>query len=204
MATTKRFWPIDKLFRSAKNPALVAGFFLVMLLLSGCQTIKTPEQVTAAFWHAMARGDVEAARKLATQETRDLVSKQQNLENAKVQTGKIVINGVSATVETVLTLNKPENNKPLSFNTVLSKENDLWKVDYQHTLDNVLNQPLGELFKSLRAIGDTINKQLERQIPLIQKQIETFSDELIKELEEFNRQLEKNTPPEKQPHRGTI
>lgn len=198
MATTKPSLQILKPSRLAKNPAIAAGFFILVSLLTGCQAVKTPEQVTVLFWQAMTKGDIETARKLVTQETRDLVSKQENLENAEVQTKKIVINGLNADVETVLTLKKPEINKPLSFNTVLAKENDLWKIDYQKTLNNLLNQPFGELLKSLQAIGDTINKQLERQIPLIEQQIKSFSEELNKELEEFNRQLEKNAPPEKQ------
>ncbi|MGR8981851.1 MAG: hypothetical protein ACU84H_17415 [Gammaproteobacteria bacterium] len=190
---------------STKNPALLAGFFILAILLSGCQAVKTPEQVTAAFWQAMARGDVESARKQATQESRHLISRQQNLENAEVQIGTIVIDGLNATVETILTLKKPENNKPLTFNTALVKEKDQWKVDYQQTLNNLLNRPFAEIFKSLRTIGDTINKQLEQQIPLIEKEIKSFSEELIKELEEFNRQLEKNAPPQKQaPLPGTI
>lgn len=205
MATTKRSLQNYVLKQSTKNPALLAGFFILAFMLSGCQAVKTPDQVTAAFWQAMARGDVETARREATQETQHLVSKQQNLENADIQTGKILIEGFNATVETVITLKKVENNKPLLFKTVLLKENDRWKVDYQQTLNNLLNRPFGEIFKSLRAIGDTINKQLEQQIPLIEKEIKSFSEELIKQLEEFNREIEKNSPPEKQqPPRSTI
>jgi len=103
-------------------------------------------------------------------------------------------------------LEKPESNKHLSFNTVLLKEHDLWKVDYQRTLNNLLNLPFGELFKSLQAIGNAINKELEQQIPLFEKQIKSFSEELIRQLDEFRRNLEKSIPPpEKQKsYPGTI
>jgi hypothetical protein len=57
----------------------------------------------------------------------------------------------------------------------------------------------------LRAIGETINKELEQQVPLFEKQIKSFSEELIRQLDEFRRQLEKSVPPEKQkPHSDTI
>ncbi|MCF7966337.1 MAG: DUF4878 domain-containing protein [Methylobacter tundripaludum] len=192
-------------YHTKKKPVGLTGLLTLLLLLSGCQAALTPEQVATAFWVAMAEGNLDSAREYATQETRHLVTKQQNLEEATVKTGAILIDGSNATVATVMTLKKPENNKELSFDTVLSKENDLWKVDYQRTLNNLSNLPFGDIFKSLRAIGETINKELEQQIPLFEKQIKSFSDELIRQLDEFRRQLEKAAPPEKQqPRSSTI
>ncbi len=95
---------------------------LSLLLLSGCQVALTPEQVTTEFWEAMAQGNLESARKYATQETQHLVTKQQNLEDATVKTGAILIDGSNATVATVMTLKNPENTKDLSFDTVLLKK----------------------------------------------------------------------------------
>jgi len=196
-------------YRTKKSLAgligLLAGLLTLLFMLSGCQAVLTPEQVTTVFWEAMAEGNLDSARKYATQETQHLVTKQQNLEDATVKTGAILIDGSNATVATVMTLKKTEDNKDLSFDTVLLKENDLWKVDYQRTLNNLSNLPFGDIFKSLRAIGETINKELEQQIPLFEKQIKSFSEELIRQLDEFRRQLEKAAPPEKQkPHSSTI
>lgn len=205
MATTKVLSISLPCCLTKKSLFGLSGLLILLLLLGGCQAVLSPEQVTTAFWEAMAEGNLEAARKYATQETQHLVIKQQNLEDATVKTGAILIDGPNATVATVMTLKKPESNKNLSFDTVLLKENDLWKVDYQRTLNNLSNLPFGEIFKSLRAIGETINKELEQQIPLFEKQIKSFSDELIRQLDEFRRQLEKAAPPEKQqPHSSTI
>ena len=153
----------------------------------------------------MVEGKLDSARKYATQETQQLVTKQQNMEDATLKTGVVLIDGSNATVSTIITLKKPESNKVLSFDTVLLKENDQWKVDYHRTLNNLSNLPFGDIFKSLRGIGETINKELEQQIPLFEKQIKSFSEELIRQLDEFRRQLEKSVPPEKQkPHPGSI
>ena len=168
----------------------------LLFLLSGCQAVLTPDQVTTEFWVAMAEGNLDSARKYATRETKHLVTKQQNLEDATVKTGVILIDASNATVATVITLKKPEINKDLSFDTVLLKENDLWKVDYQRTLNNLSNLPFGDIFKSLRALGETINKELGQQIPLFEQQIKSFSEEFIRQLDEFRRQLEKAAPPE--------
>lgn len=192
-------------FHAILSPAITAGLFCLLMMLSGCQTVSTPEQVAEAFWEAMAEGNVESAQNYATQDTQHLVSKQRNLEDSTVTTGSVVIDGGKATVKTVLALQKTENDKKLTFDTVLLKENKAWKVDYQQTLNNLSILPFGDLFKSLKAIGDTINKELENQIPLIEQQIRTFSEELIKQLDEFRRQLESPPPDKKQqPFPGTI
>lgn len=206
MATIKVLLQIFPCHHATKSLAELAGLFSLLFMLSGCQAVLTPEQVTLEFWEAMAQGDLESARKHATQETQHLVTKQQNLEGASLKTGEVVIDGPNATVSTIMTLKKPENNEYLSFNTVLLKENDLWKVDYQQTLNNLSILPFGELFNSLRAIGDAINKELEQQVPLFEKQIKSFSEELIRQLDEFRRNLEKSIPPpEKQKsYPGTI
>ncbi|WP_374087406.1 hypothetical protein [Methylomicrobium lacus] len=194
--------PIFPRFPSIKNA--VRGF-VFLFMLSGCQTVSTPEQVTEAFWEAMADGDLETARSYALRDSQHLVGRQQNLEDATLETGKVLVEGGNARVATVLTLQKSENNRVLTFDTALSKENDRWKVDYQQTLNNLLNQPFGEIFKSLSKIGEAINKELEQQIPLFERQLKSFSEELLRQMEEFRRQLEKSIPPEKQPpHSGTI
>jgi hypothetical protein len=187
-----------------KSPVKLLGLLSLLFLLSGCQAALSPAQVTTAFWEAMANGNLDSARKFATQETQRLVTKQQNLEDATVKAGAVLIGGSNATVATILTLKKPEN-KVLSFDTVLLKENNQWKVDYQRTLNNLFSLPFGDIFKSLLGIGETINKELEQQIPLFEKQIKSFSEDLIRQLDEFRRQLEKAVPPEKQsPHSGSI
>ena len=205
MATTKVLLKNSPCYHTNKSLTRLSGLLSLLFLLSGCQASLTPEQVTTEFWEAMAEGNLDSAKKYATQETQHLVTKQQNLEDATVKTGAILIDGSNATVTTVMTLKKPESNKDLSFDTVLLKENDLWKVDYQRTLNNLSNLPFGDIFKSLQAIGETINKELGQQIPLFEQQIRSFSEELIRQLDEFRRQLEKAAPPQKQkPNSSTI
>ncbi|MGZ5050590.1 MAG: hypothetical protein ACXWF8_01055 [Methylobacter sp.] len=178
---------------------------LGLMLLSACRAVSTPEQTTAAFWEAMADGDAETARDYATQETRQLVVKQQNLEDASVKTGSAALDGSNAKVPTTMTLSKNENSKTLSFDTVLLKENGRWQIDYQRTLNNVFNLPFGDIFKSLLGLGETFNKELERQMPLFEQQIKTFSEEFVRQLDEFRRQMEKSIPPEQQKRRpGSI
>ena len=188
-----------------EKPGWIDGTFKSIILAERLSGRINPRTGYYGILGGDGRGNLDSARKYATQETQHLVTKQQNLDDATLKTGAVLIDGSNATVATIMTLKKPESNKILSFDTVLLKENDLWKVDYQRTLNNLLNLPFGELFKSLQAIGDAINKELEQQIPLFEKQIKSFSEELIRQLDEFRRNLEKSIPPEKQkPHSETI
>jgi len=192
-------------YQTKKRLAGLAGLLSLLFLLSACQTVLTPEQVTSAFWGAMTEGNLDSAGKYATQQSQHLVTKQQNLAEATIKTGAVLIDGANAKVATIITLTKLQNNKVLSFDTVLLKEHDQWKVDYQQTLNNLLNQPFGDIFKSLQGVGEAVNKGLEQQIPLLEEQIKSFSEELTRQLDEFRRQLEKPAPPEKQqPHSGSI
>ncbi len=176
----------------------LTGIFSLLFMLSGCQTVLSPEQATTTFWKAMANGDLESAKKYTTRETQHLVIKQENVVGASIETGVIVINDLTAKVATVITLKNPKSNKLLSFDTVLLKENDVWKVDCRQTLNNLSILPFGEVINSLEAIGDVINKKLEQQMPFFENQIRSFSDQLIRQLDEFRRQLEKTNPAEKQ------
>jgi hypothetical protein len=203
--SAKVFLQMFPCLHAMKSLVALAGLISLVLLLSACQTALSPGQVTLAFWEAMAQGNIESARKHATKDTQYLVIKQQNMEGASINTGEVVIDGPNASVLTIMTLKKTVGKEPFSFNTVLLKENDLWKVDYQQTLNNISVMPFGELFKSLRAIGDAINKELEQQIPLLDKQIKSFGEELIRQMEEFRRDLENSIPPDKQtPQPGSI
>ncbi len=205
MATNKVLLKGFPCYQTKKSLVGLTGLLSLLLLLSGCQTVSTPEQVTTEFWEAMADSDLNSARKYATRETQYLVNTQQSLEDATVKTEEAFINGSNATVATLMTLKKSEINDVLSFDTVLLKENNQWKVDYQQTLNNLSLLPFGDIFRSLRALGETFNKELKQQIPLFEKQFKSFSEELIRQLDEFRRQLEQSVPPEKQkPHSGTI
>jgi hypothetical protein len=178
------------------NPARIAALLGLLFMLSGCQSGPPPEKVTRSFWDAMAQGDIETARQCTTQVSQYLVTQHEDLKDASLQTGTVDIDGDYAKVATTLRLKKPGPNNVVKFNTVLAEEDDQWKVDYLQTMNNFLHLPFGEVFKSLQGIGEAINKDLQQQLPLIEKQLKSFSDGLLRQMEEFRRQLEKSIPPE--------
>lgn len=185
---------------SVKSPVKLAGLFCI-LLLSGCETGKSPEEVTTLFWQALAQGQLENARKHVTEHSQHLVNLQDIEKHSTIQTGVAVIEDSDATVETTITRNK----KLVTFNTVLLKEQDTWKVDYLQTQMNISMIPFGDVVKSLQNLGDTFAKQLEKQLPIIQKEMESLGNELKNQIDELGRSLEKPGNPNKsKAYPGTI
>jgi DNA anti-recombination protein RmuC len=195
-----------------KSPARLAGLFCLLIFANSCQTATTPEEITIVFWEELTRGNVETAKKYATQDTQHLVTQQQAKENSTLEIGQITINGLNANVQTIITLPATDHRPLLAFDTVLLKKEDQWQVDYRQTLNNISNEPLNEpfsgIFKSLQDIGETFNKQLEQQMPLIEKEIDSFGEILKQQLEEFGRALKNFRPPappeKQQPYGDTI
>jgi hypothetical protein len=183
-------------FDLVKSPAKTGLFIVWMFLLSACETPKTPEQVTAAFWQAMTEKDEETAIQFVTTDSQALVSTDTHElpENASVETGRIVIENQHASVETFI-VPQDANHLPQSFYTELQKEGETWKVDFRKTVSAIPGYALGHLFKGLKDIGENLNKQLEEQMPLFEKEIESYGRELEKQMQEFEKKLEKLFPP---------
>jgi hypothetical protein len=194
----------NKPLPSKTSPTIIVGLFCIALLL-GCQPPK-PEEVTMSFWQAIAQGQLEIAKKFATQNSQQqlnpqAINPQQIDKNSTITTGAVVGNDLNAVVETTFM----RTNKPVTFNTVLLKEKDGWKVDYQQTRVNISMVPFDGIVKSLQGIGDAFTQQLEQSVPIIEKEMESFGNELKKQLDEFGRSLKKPQDPNNpKAHPGTI
>jgi hypothetical protein len=183
------------------SPAIKAGLFCIITLLTACPSVQSPEQVTVSFWQALAKGQQDRAEKQATQSSQHLVNSQDIDQLSSIKTGAVILEGNIARVETTILRNK----RSVTFDTALVKENESWKVDYLQTQMNITMLPLGDVFKSLQNLGNTFAKQVEKQIPAIQKEMENLGKDLKDQVDEFNRSLEKSAPPNKpKPPAGTI
>ncbi|MEQ1560419.1 MAG: hypothetical protein ABL933_15970 [Methyloglobulus sp.] len=186
-----------------RSPAIVAGLFCVALFLSGCQTGKSPEAVTASFWQALAQGDLGKTVKQATENSRHLINLQAIDKYSTVNVGESTIEDEVATVETTISRNK----RLVNFSTVLLKEQDAWKVDYLQTQMNISMIPFGEVVKSLQNLGVEFADQLQQQLPYIQREMESLGNELKNQIDQFGRSFgQPGNPgkPKPQPNPGTI
>lgn len=180
------------------SPARCAGLFCVILLY-GCQAA-TPEEVTLKFWQALAQGQIANAKNQTTKDSQAVVNIKDIDKHSPIKTGEIFADEINASVST--TINR--NNKPVTFNTVLRKEQEGWKVDFQQTHTNIAMVPFDGIVRSLQDLGDKFANQLEQQIPLIEKEMESLGNEMKDQIDQFGRSLKKPTPPAKPKNPGTI
>ncbi len=187
-----------------KNPIVLAiGFFCFTLLSSACESAKTPAQVTATFWRAISEKNLSLAKHYCNTSSQTLLDTPTVLfDQTTFAYGKIVIEGKHATVETRVS---PLINKRSSFTTVLIQEENHWKVDYQHSVENLSGNSVNAFFQELHALGNNINQQLEQQLPILEKEINAIEKTLKQHIEEFTNEL-KNALPEEQnnPYQNTI
>jgi hypothetical protein len=117
-----------------KSPILIVGLFCLWLLV-GCSKPTNPDDVTIAFWTALAENNLERAKYYSTEESVQFFDKK--LRNASLQIGKIKYDCDGATVETQITRQTADASS--SFKTFLIRDlqEDRWKVDYPRTLENI-------------------------------------------------------------------
>ncbi|WP_394752878.1 hypothetical protein [Crenothrix sp.] len=167
----------------------------ISVLLAACQTVAetTPDTVTSAFWQAFIAGNLKTAQNYVTKDSQTSLATDEASKFSLVQIGAMTLDGDSATVVTMLS----QNNKKVSFNTALLKEDDVWKVDYQQTRMNISMIPFQGIVNELQNIGETFGEQLQQQVPLIEKGLESFGDQLKRQLQDFNKALEKSQSSQK-------
>jgi len=189
-----------------KSPIVFTFGLLFLLSVTACQSTKTVEDITLAFWSAIGENNLDLAKKYCSAESKPLLSSSHhvNFQNTTLSYGKIVIDGDQATVETLIV--PSDDGKQHTFITFLLKEDNNWKVDYQRSRKNLENSQLFiNLFKSLDTLSDTINKQLEHQLPLIEEGIKSFEQEFKQKIDELGKELKKTFPKKKQnPYQKSI
>ncbi len=188
------------------KPAKLLVVFSMLAFVTGCQTGKSPEEVTHMFWKSLAQGQLEAAKKYVTTDSQHLVNIIDIEKNSTIQTGDAYIDDDLDTPFASVSTTIIRNKKPVTFNTMLTKESNDWKIDYVQTQLNITMIPLGDIAKSLQNLGGVFAKQLEQQLPLIQREMESFGNQLKQKLDELGRSLEKPQSPANpaQPRPGSI
>ena len=183
-----------------KSPIGLTFGLLFLLSVSACQSTKTVEEITLAFWSAIAENNLAIAKKYCSVQSRPLLSSSQHniFQNTTLSYGKIVIDGHQATVETLI-IPDDANSKKSSFITFLLKENNNWKIDCQRSSKNLENSQLFiDLFKSLNRLSDTVNKELEHQLPLIEQGIKSFEQEFKQKIDDLESEFNKTFPQKRQ------
>lgn len=157
--------------------------------MSACQSEKTAEATTLLFWSSVAENNLTLAETYCNSNSIPtlLPLQQHNFKDKSFDYGKIVIDGNQATVETKII---PAFNDKSIFTTFLVKEKNDWKVECKRSVSDLTNNKFLQKFvENLESIGNNLNKKLEQQLPIIEKEIESFGQELKQRIESLGKKL---------------
>lgn len=180
---------------------------MLTVLLGACsEPVKTPLETADAFWKAVVKKDVSEIESLSLPN-----SLPEDLDEANIVAisnasfGKILIDGTKAEVETRITIASDEP-VALPINTLMTEDEDGWKVDYRATVSAVnMQSPINDLLKELKVFGKEFSRQfdhsmdeLDQAMPELQREIgrmgETFKErvpELKQQFESLAEELQK-------------
>jgi hypothetical protein len=191
-------------FLNSKSPVVFStGLFIIVLICNACETVKTPSETALIFWKTLAENELSKAKTYCTSASQTtLDSSLISFNKSTFDFGKIIIDGNHATVETLIT---PPINQKSSFSTFLIQQDKHWKIECQKSIQSLSANTLNNFFNNLNALGKDLSKQLEQQLPKIEKELNTFGKELQYQVDEFNKDLEKTLPKNPvDPYQNTI
>jgi len=166
------------------------------LILTGCFRPDSPQDVTQEFWKSVITEQVNDVIEYST-----LVdAKSYNAFNKKwngfqAVTGKIVINGNQAEVETMLSQTSHSSDTQNKLNTYLIKQDENWKVDYARTAksmeDDVFSHLLGQMNKLGKSLSDTLyesSKKFNIEMKRLENELTIFAESTSKEANKILKQ----------------
>ena len=164
--------------------------------VSACVPRLTPIQVSEKFWQAVQENDADAARHFVTEDARNRDLTDNILPLEEVTLGRTIIDGDQAWVDTtvVISADKPYH---LPLKTVLLRENERWKVDYDATVASVSKgshaaRVISGISELSRRFSEELNRSMEdiqRSLPELQKELEQLEGNLRRELPELREQM---------------
>jgi len=178
--------------------ALLTVLAFTAIVGTGCSETHSPQDVAGLFWDGVAARDVDAIRRysnVAVSERADIIN--DLLPVASVSYGRVNINDTTATIATSVTV-AADDPVPISLQTILILENEVWKVDYGRTVHAISERgDLAEVLDEIRRFGEAISigvtegvEKLEQVLPVIEQELGRIEQELKIRLPELRRRLE--------------
>jgi hypothetical protein len=153
----------------------------VTIALWGCSAAgSSPEQVAEDFWLASKNGDAERARELVLSTSQ---AKIKEPETGKSQVGDYAlgasqIDGDQATVETTLS-GLSGMSRDLSFNTVLAREDGVWKIDLDATTGAMTKALFGTSMEEMaQQMGNAMGEAMKGMMEGMAEGVQTMGDSL--------------------------
>ena len=131
------------------------GLLIILFGLTACFEQKTPQEVSEVFWQAAIDNNLDDIIKYSTlNETQAYEGFSQNLQQMEVSSGKIIIDGNLASIDTTLTNQNDSEEEKKNFRTYLVLQNEEWTVDYAQTREDMRGDIVSNLFDQLGQLGE--------------------------------------------------
>ena len=165
---------------------------IALSLTAACKPAAKPEEVTLMFWQAIQQDDLNSIKRLSNLENNDdYMELKDKIQLTSVQTGKIIIDGEKAEVET--TLESANSVSSYTVTSYLYQDNNEWRVDYKSTMSIfMIDQDVQALIKDIEILSEEFTKQIEgsvedikeKAVPKIRSKVQELEQELEKKIPE--------------------
>ena len=178
-----------------KSRNAVFLLFVVMstaLLLSGCLGPKTPQEVAKAFWQSVIEHDADDAVKYSTlTDPQAFDSFGMDWHGVTPAWGKIVIDGDQARIETRFSDSAGATLANRHCVTYLVRKDEVWKVDYKMTDNDLHGGALGVLFGKFNQLGNELSDSLDSSVKELNLEMERLGRKLQDMTDSFSQQASK-------------
>lgn len=180
-----------------RNLSIELPVLIIFLVIGGCMANLEPREVSERFWTAVQEKNTVEIRKYISSDVSNNALSEHILPIDNVSLGKTVIDGDHAWVDTEVDVSADEP-FTLPLKTVLKKENNQWKVDYDETVspvssDSSIARVVGNLSELSNQVAEELDRALEdiqAAIPEVQKEIEEIEENLNHSLPELRQRIE--------------
>ena len=191
----------------AENAAMrnkCMGIMAIIFLLainSGCAANLSPQEVSEGFWKGVKEKDNAAVSRYVTTASQESLKQQDPADKIlpikQATLGRTVIEGEYAWIDTTVEV-ADERPFHMSLQTVLQRENQQWKVDYDATVASITNDSdigrvLGDISVLSKQFTDKLNQSLEqaqKALPQIEREIGKIEEDLRQKLPELRQRME--------------
>lgn len=169
------------------------SFLMLFSILTSCTSPMTPLQVSEKFWLGIKKKNHTLITEYSVPGSTIEVDDAEQLPDITQATfGKIIIDKNNAEIETELTIFLDNKISKISVKTILSKENNEWKVNYEQTmLPFMVNQQMSELFGGIQELTDGFADEIEESVEEFKKKA---IPEIKLKLEQAEQQLRQKLP----------
>jgi len=192
-----------------KNYYFHCSLALFCFLLMSCQSPLTPLQVGENFWLGMQHKNIALIKKYSVPDSVLALDDREQLSEVSDYTfGKIIIDGDVTEIETNVTIQIDKQSRHVQLKTFLIYENEVWKVDYEKTVQPLLlDEGMTKLLRDIQELSEEFAEKIkedveefrERVMPEIKSTLEQAEQELRQKLpelksiiNEFLQELEKS------------